>query len=132
MNINEYTTGGGTYLKPAETEEFDTVISSVLADTDFNGNNCVTLEVEEGKLQLKWYQVKELKELFGDESDEWVGKSIHVGLDEVKTKEGTFPKFTYSAGESDVATEPIEVNTPVEVNAPPVADIKGGTDSLPF
>ena len=128
MNINEYTTGGGTYLKPAETEEFDTVISSVLADTDFNGNNCVTLEVEEGKLQLKWYQVKELKELFGDESDDWVGKSIHVGLDEVKTKEGTFPKFVYSNSEAVIT----KADVTTEVETPPVADIKGGTDSLPF
>ena len=119
MNTKEYSKSNSAYIKPGESSPFTATINDVIESTDFNTNPCLVLDLSnETKIQLKNYQVKELENLFSEETDNWIGKNISVTIGETLYNETAYPKFVFGAADMQP--------TPVEVPPTPT------TDDLPF
>ena len=116
MDTTNYAQGGSSYLKAADTQPFTTTINDVIESVDYNKNQCLVLDTEQGKITLKWYHVKELQDIFGTDSDKWIGKNVHINKGVISHNGTDYDKFIFE-----------QVKTPQE-EVPPTPQ----TNDLPF
>lgn len=127
MDVGNY---GGSYLKASMADEVTVVrILGVEEGTDYNGNGCLILNLnDEKKWQLKTRDVNALVGLFGKDSDNWLEKAITLTIDEGDYEGDPYKFFVinpYKKGD-------IQDRQPVKTEAPPVADLSTEDDDLPF
>ena len=119
MNTKEYSKSNSAYIKPGESSPFTATINDVIESADFNKNPCLVLDLSnETKIQLKNYQVKELENLFSEETDNWIGKNISVTIGETLYNETAYPKFVFGAADQSRAPQAEVPPTPTTNDLP--------------
>ena len=95
MNAREF---AGGYIKASELNSpLNARILDVSEGTDFNNNRCLVLSLNEGgKMQLKVRDVNAMIALFGDQTENWLGKAITLTTADDVFDGRSYKKFVIS------------------------------------